>query len=195
MESEYYAVLDELRIVAQVGLAYADDPFDEARYDRILTRVSECYGRSVDLPPETVRSRFAEEVGHVTPKLGSDAAVFDDADRILLQKRVDDGTWGLPGGYVDPNESPQETAIRETREETGLVVTTDELVDVYTRKPGTYGPHGIVIHLYRCSVEDGTLEGSRENEAVDYWALDAVPSWHKNHERLARDALAAHRAE
>lgn len=140
------ALLDELRVLAQNGLEHTDDPYDRERYERILTLTSEWYGRSVDLPPAEVRSRFAAEVGHVTPKVGADAAVFDADGRILLQRRADDGTWGLPGGFVDPDESPEETAVREAREETGLAVEPVELVDVYTRKPGEYGPHGLVIH-------------------------------------------------
>ena len=112
------ALLDELRIVAQNGLEYADNPYDQERYERILELTAEWYGRSVDLPSTEVQARFAEEVGIITPKVSADAAVFDDDGRILLQLRADDTSWCLPGGYTKPNESPQETAVRETREET-----------------------------------------------------------------------------
>lgn len=185
---EFLSLLDELRIMAQVGLRYADDPYDQERYERILELVSEWYGRSVDLPPEEVRDRFVSEVGYVTPKVSGDAAVFDDSGRILLQLRADDDSWGLPGGYTDPNESPCETAVRETREETGLTVEPVDLVGVYTRKPGEYGPHCLVIHLYWCIVTEGALELSHEGEALRYWHVDDVPDWHKNHVLLARDA-------
>ncbi|MFC7191684.1 NUDIX hydrolase N-terminal domain-containing protein [Halocatena marina] len=47
---EFLALLDELRIMAKVGLRYADDPYDTERYERILELVSEWYGRSVDMP-------------------------------------------------------------------------------------------------------------------------------------------------
>ncbi|WP_433631054.1 NUDIX hydrolase N-terminal domain-containing protein [Halomicrococcus sp. NG-SE-24] len=188
MQSNFYSFLDELRILAQVGLEYADDPYDEERYERILTRVSELYGQSVELPPAEVRSRFATEVGRVTPKISADAAVFNESGQILLQKRADDGTWCLPGGYAEPNEAPHETAVRETKEETGLTVTAGDLVGVYTRKPGEFGPHCLVIHLYRCTIKRGTVEVSREGEDVQYWSLNTVPDWHKNHEQQARDA-------
>ncbi|WP_158058736.1 NUDIX hydrolase N-terminal domain-containing protein [Halorussus halophilus] len=182
------ALLDELRITGLNGLEYADDPYDETRYRRILKLACEWYGRSLDLPAETVRERFASEVGRVTPKVSADAAVFDDEGRILLQRRTDDETWCLPGGYTDPNESPRETAVRETREETGLSVEPLELVGVYTRRPGEYGPHCLVVHLYRCAVERGDLELSHEGTDLQYWSLANVPEWHKNHEQMARDA-------
>lgn len=193
MEPDLESLLDELRILAQVGLEYTDDSYDEERYERILELVSQWYGESYDLPPETVRSRFADEVGHVTPKVSADAAVFDDDNRILLQKRADDGSWCLPGGYTAPNESPTETAVRETQEETGLVVEPRELVDVYTRTAGEFGPHSLVIHVYRCTATSGRIETSREGDDVRFWELDSVPTWHKDHEMHAHDAYAAHR--
>ncbi|WP_227376552.1 NUDIX hydrolase N-terminal domain-containing protein [Haladaptatus halobius] len=187
-DDDFLALLDELRIVAQVGLEHADDPYDEERYERILTLVSEWYGQSVDLPPEDVRARFAGEVGYVTPKVSADAAVFNADGRVLLQLRADDETWCLPGGFSDPNESPDETVVRETREETGLAVEPNDFVGVYTRKPGEYGPHCLVRHVYLCTVTGGEIETSREGTDVRYRAIEDVPVWHKDHEAIARDA-------
>lgn len=181
-------LLDELRILAQNGMEYADNPYDEERYERIVDLTAEWYGRSVDLPPEEVRARFAEETGHITPKVSADAAVFDENGRILLQLRADDGTWCLPSGYTEPNESPRDTAVRETREETGLLVEPIELVEVNTRKPGEYGPHCLVAHLYLCTKTDGELEVSHEGVDLQYWSIDEVPDWHKNHYELASAA-------
>ena len=186
---DFLEFLDELRIMAQVGLEYADDPYDEQRYDRILELVSTWYGKSFALPSEDVQARFAQEVGYVTPKISADAVVVDDAERVLLQQRADDGTWCLPGGYTDPNESPRETVVRETREETGLAVEPVALTGVYPRKPGEHGPHCLVIHAYRCTPTGGELAVSHEGEVVRYWTLDDVPVWHKNHHTIAQDAL------
>ena len=107
--------------------------------------------------------------------------------------RADDGTWGLPGGYVEPNESPAETAVRETLEETALSVDVRQLVGVYTRKPGEHGPHCLVVHLYLCAEHGGTLEASREGTELRYWHPEDVPEWHRNHHRLASEAREAFR--
>lgn len=181
-------VLDELRILAKNGLHYTEDPYDEERYERILELTSEYYGEAVDLPPETVRDRFADELGHVTPKVGGRAAVFDDDGRALLIERRDDGTWSHPGGFTEPNERPVDTAVRETREETGLDVEPIELVGVYPRVAGEYGPHGFVGIVYLCDVSGGSLESSRESETVKFRDVDAVSEWHKDHRRSIQDA-------
>lgn len=187
------AMLDELRVLARNGLKYADNVYDEDRYERILELVEQRYGRVSGLPVPEVRERFRGEVGHVTPKVGARAVVFDDDDRVLLMKRTDDGTWCLPSGFVEPAESPAEAAVREAKEETGLDVEPVELVDVYTRYPSAeYGPHTLVSATYLCDVVGGELSGSHEDEGLGYWAVDDVPVWHKDHESVASDALDLH---
>jgi 8-oxo-dGTP diphosphatase len=52
-------------------------------------------------------------------------AVVRDGGRLLVLRRAGShgaGTWGLPGGHQEFGESPEDTAVRETEEETGLVV-------------------------------------------------------------------------
>lgn len=53
-------------------------------------------------------------------------AVVRDGERLLVMRRAGAhgaGTWGLPGGHQEYGESPEQTAVREVAEETGLVVT------------------------------------------------------------------------
>lgn len=185
-------LLDELRILGQNGLRYADNPYDEERYDRILELASRYYGASLEMPSDEVRDRFSDELGHVTPKVGVEAGIFDSEGDILLMRRADDGKWCLPCGWVEPNESPAEATARETREETGLEVRPAELIDAYHLPPGArFGPHGQIAILYLCETEGGTLSLSHEGEALDYWSIDDVPVWHKKHETFARDAQEA----
>ncbi|NHN48276.1 NUDIX domain-containing protein [Halostella sp. JP-L12] len=187
--ADLLALLDELRVIAENGLEYADDPYDEERYRRVRELVAEHYGRALDLPDEMVRERLAGELGHVTPKVGATAAVVDDG-RVLTMRRPC-GDWCLPGGNADPGEDPEETVVREVREETGLDVEPVELVDAYELPPGTdYDPHGAVTLLYRCERVGGDLELSREGEALDWRRPGEVDGWFFDHERYARDALA-----
>lgn len=181
-------LLDELRILAKNGLHYTDDPYDRERYERILELTSEYYGEAVKLPTETIQERFANELGHVTPKVGGRAAIFNDDGQALLIKRRDDGTWSHPGGFTEPNERPVDTAVRETKEETGLDVEPRGLVGVYPRIAGEYGPHGFVGLVYLCEVVGGNMASSRESETVKYQEIDAISEWHKDHRSSIHDA-------
>lgn len=59
---------------------------------------------------------------HVT--LGAQCLVIDRADRVLLVRHTYTPKWHFPGGGVDAHESTQMAAVRELREETGLVLPT-----------------------------------------------------------------------
>ncbi|RDI69542.1 NUDIX hydrolase N-terminal domain-containing protein [Halopelagius longus] len=191
-------LLDELQIIARNGLTYDGDPHDshdKERYKRILDLVSEGYGQSLDLPTQEIRDRLsADEFGHITPKVGAAAALFDENGQILLVKQpslktAGNGKWVMPGGYVDPGEQPVEAAVRETREETGLKVRPVSLVDGYwIDAPTKDGPHGAVTLLYYCHVVGGDLKACNESQAVRYWSIEEVPSWFTYAYEGAKDA-------
>ncbi len=184
-------LLDELQTIARNGLFYATDPYDRERYERLMHLVTGYYGEAVDLPPVEVRRRFAAEVGYITPKVGADAAIFDEDGRILLTLRADDQRWCLPCGWVEPNEAPIDTVVRETKEETGLEVCPLALIDVFTRLPSVYGGvHTMIAVVYRCEITGGAMGLSHESLDVCYWFIDDVPVWHANHEEYARAAYA-----
>src|SRR3989304_10288635 len=72
---------------------------------------------------------------------------FDDRGRVLLVRHAETGRWVIPGGTVEPLESPADAAVREIWEETGIRV---EL----TRVLGVYGGAG-VHNRYRNGDEGG----------------------------------------
>jgi ADP-ribose pyrophosphatase YjhB (NUDIX family) len=60
------------------------------------------------------------------------AAVSNENNEILMQRRADNDLWALPGGTMDLGESIGQTAVREVREETGLDVEIDGIVGIYS---------------------------------------------------------------
>jgi ADP-ribose pyrophosphatase YjhB (NUDIX family) len=183
-------LLDELQTLTRNGLAFTTNPYDKERYERLLELTTFYYGKTLDLPPDHVKQKFAAELGYITPKVGGDAAIFDEAGNILLVLRTDDQQWCLPCGWVEPGESPAQTAVRETKEETGLEVLILQLVDVFTRLPNIgYGPHTAIAVVYLCEIIAGRLEPSHEHTAARYWKIDEVPAWHELHEHYAKAAF------
>jgi 8-oxo-dGTP pyrophosphatase MutT (NUDIX family) len=58
--------------------------------------------------------------------------VADDAGRLLLIRRTDNGNWAVPGGAIDLGESMIDAAVRETREETGIDCEITGLLGIFT---------------------------------------------------------------
>jgi len=184
-----FPLLEELKAIAHNGLQYAANPYDRQRYERLMALATQNYSELLDVPAETIRAQFARELGVITPKVGTDAAIFNERGEILLMERSDGSGWCLPCGFVEPGESPAEGIIRETREETGLEIRIVRLVGIFTRKPSEkYGPYTILSVVHLCEIISGELTLSHEGSALRYWPINEVTDWHGIHETNARAA-------
>ncbi len=133
-------MLHRLKSIALEGLRFTQNPYDIDRYNRLLDMASNAYSELLRIDSEAVLEQFRSEIGIVTPKLGADAAVLNDRGQILLLKRSDGRGWGLPGGWVDVQESPAQAAVREVWEEAGLRVEPEAYAAISCKGPAT-GPH------------------------------------------------------
>lgn len=193
---DIFSLLDTLQTIARNGLQYATNAFDRERYERLMQLAAQAYGELLDVPAKTIQQRFLNELGYITPKVGTDAAIFNERGEILLMERADGSGWCLPCGFVEPNETPVEGIIREAREETGLEIKVTQLVGVFTRKPSAkMGPHTLVCTVHLCEIVSGELRLSHEGLALRYWPLDEMKNWHANHEVYARAAYQMWKSE
>lgn len=192
MLPDIYSLLDELQTMARNGLFYAEEPYDRERYERLMAVTNQSYSALTALPELAIQERFAAELGYITPKVGSDGAIFNEAGEILLMERSDGTGWCLPCGWVEPNERPVDAIVREVYEETGLEVEIGPLVGVFTRMPSAQnGPHTMVAIVHLCKVIGGKLTLSHEGLDLRYWSIDEMVAWHGNHEKYARAAYKA----
>ena len=179
-------LLDEIRTIACNGLAFSESPYDIERYQRLLDIASTYYGMSLDLPAAQVRQKLSAELGYITPKVVTVAALFDTEGRLLLELRADDEQWGLPCGFLEANESPTQGVVREVYEETGLEVRPTQLVDVFSRLPDhAHGLFSAVKIVYLCELIAGNLHPSHECKAVCYRQIEDIFAWHEMHYRYA----------
>jgi ADP-ribose pyrophosphatase YjhB (NUDIX family) len=182
------ALLEELRSIAYEGLSYAESPYDRERYERLAAIVGECYEALTGIRAAETSERFRRELGTPTPKIGVTAVIPDDQGRLLLQRRADDGLWGLPGGWLGVNETPEAGVVREVREETGLEVDVVRLGAV-TSRPASLpaSPHGAVGICYLCRSRGGRVTPDHESLELAWLDPAEVSGWHAEHgERVAR---------
>ncbi len=183
------SLLEELRSIAQLGLNYTRDSFDKERYERLLVLAVREYARLSDLTPSLVIERFRSELGHVTPKVGVNGAIFDDSGRMFLAQRSDDLKWELPGGWADLNESPRAALIREFQEELSLEITAGDLIEVVHRLPGDFSqPHTTYHLIFRCKIVNGEPRQSSETLNFGYFSEGDSIDWHCDHEIMAAHA-------
>lgn len=105
--------------------------------------------------------------------------VTDDEGRLLLEHRVDNDLWALPGGTHDFGESIVETVIREIREETGLDVEVTGLVGIYTDPKAriAYSDGEVRQQFtlsFRCRVLGGTLQRDSESQELRWVSRDEL---------------------
>lgn len=115
--------------------------------------------------------------------------VFDEGRKsVLLIKRRDIPVWVLPGGGLDPGETPEQGAVREVLEETGYQV---EIV----RKTAEYLPVNKMTrltHAFECKILSGAPHCGDETLDVRFFPLASLPKLPPPYKGWIEDAAANH---
>src|SRR5262249_28939029 len=91
--------------------------------------------RDVSAMPPDYPGRMSTTPPMATPRMAAGVLFRDQGGRVLLVKPTHKAGWDIPGGYVEPGESPKQAAQREVREELGLDVQIGPLL------VGDWAPH------------------------------------------------------
>ena len=158
----------ELQSLAQAGLFYCKDQYELERYERIREIAAEMVSFQSEIPLEKVKDLFCSDVGYQTPKIDTRAAIFKEGKILLVHEA--NGTWALPGGWVDVNVSVEENTIKEVKEEAGLDAVQDR------------EKHNLPIYAYKvckifmqCEVVGGAFVSNIETTGFDYFGIDELP--------------------
>lgn len=124
---------------------------------------------------------------YLDPKIavGTIIRVNEGRQLVLVKRAIEPGygLWVFPGGYVDRGEEITLAAIREAREEAGLDVRLDRLINIYS-----YAGRAPVIVVYAATKIGGELAVDEEGLEAREFDLDAIP-WDELAFRSTREAL------
>jgi len=109
-------------------------------------------------------------------KVGAGGLIEQDNKLLLLQRAHApfQGDWNLPAGYVEYDEHPSQTVVREIQEESGLQVRVDRLYDIYLFTDDPRG-NGLLI-VYTCQILGGELRATAEGFNPLFFSRGDLPN-------------------
>lgn len=176
---------ERIRSSAQTGLNYSHNlPSHHALYSEIIVACQEI-ARSVSTEGYKLSAwdNMLSELGCITPKVGSVVGILRADGHLLVLKRPS-GRWCLPCGYAGIGETPEDTARRETLEETGLDITQLELLQVVTTKGDESVAYMWEAVFLAHAASDKVLL-SHEHLAAEWISSVDGRDWHSTHQQHA----------
>ena len=166
----------ELQSLAQAGLAYGKDSYDKERYIRIREISAEIISHMSDIPTDKVRNLFCNESGYQTPKIDTRAAIFQNGKILLVHEN--NGTWSLPGGWCDVDQSVASSGIKETGEEAGLHVSAERLIAIQDWRLHNVRNYvyGVIKIFVLCKSTGGSFAENIETTGIGYFNRDELPA-------------------
>jgi ADP-ribose pyrophosphatase YjhB (NUDIX family) len=136
--------------------------------------------------PERLVCERCGFVFYLDPKVAVGTIIRAEDGRIVLVRRAIEpgyGLWVFPGGYVDRGEEITSAALREAREESGLDVRLDGLINIYS-----YPGRPLIIIVYAATLVGGDLCCDDEGLEARLFSRDELP-WGALAFRSTTDAL------
>ena len=175
MAEKWIAWAKELQDLSQCALAYCKDKYDIERFERIRDISAEMAAEISDQPLDEIKATFCAGTGYQTPKLDTRSAVFRDGKILLVQET--NGSWALPGGWVDYDQTIRTNAAKEVLEESGMCVEPIRLIALYDHnsRNGTFYPSNVCSAFVLCRYVSGSFKPNLETIGSDFFGLDELP--------------------
>lgn len=176
----WLAAVKRILALSQTGLAFQPGDYDRERYEEIRQISTELLANMSDAPVEQIITLLPREIGYVTPKVDIRAVIFRGTDEILMvQEKIDNDRWTLPGGWADVGYTPFEVAVKEVSEETGLHVDPVRLLAVFDKSKHDHPEEPWYVYKFfiLCHITGGEiLEQTTETSGVSWVKFDELPN-------------------
>jgi ADP-ribose pyrophosphatase YjhB (NUDIX family) len=176
-EPQWLTIAREVRAIAQTGLAFGADGFDQQRYQRLRELAALLMAQGSSAEHESILELLRQEKGYATPKVDVRGAAFVDG-RVLMVREISDGRWTLPGGWADVNQSAGECVVREIAEESGFKARTLKLAAVCDYQRSGHPPRhidSIYKMFFMCEIVGGAARCSDETSEVAFFPRHELP--------------------
>jgi len=178
---EIYQIADELRASANVALHFETNEYVVERFKRVLAASARLVAAVEGRDPDEILARYEDNMFHASPLIGAEAAVFQDA-RVLLIQRQNNGLWALPGGLTDVGETLAGTAERELREETNVRGRAVRLMGILdSRLWGSPTKVHLYHAVFQVKAEDASPSAGSEALDVGFFPEDSLPPLSPGH--------------
>lgn len=175
MNDKWIEFAIRIQSIAQAGLQYGKDKFDLERYEELREIAAEMMAAKTDIPTEKIYDLFCNETGHQTPKVDTRAAIFVNGEILLVHEN--NGTWSLPGGWCDVDQSVASNTEKEVREETGLIVDSEKIIAVqdWRRHNVRNYAYGVIKIFVLCKYLGGEFKKNMETTEIGYFNRENIP--------------------
>ncbi len=177
IEKQLLEIAQRIRALSQTGLVYSDNEYNTERYEELFHLSNSITALVTNNEVSVIEGCYRVADDYVTPKIDVRAVVFNDKNEILLVQERADGGWAIPGGWADVGYSPNEIAVKEVREETGLNVEPIRLLAVLDKRCQNHppAPHYAYKIFILCRLIDGEFTSTFDILDKGFFKQDEIP--------------------
>lgn len=128
------------------------------------------------------------------PAVSADVVVLDcETDSILLIQRKKDpfaGSWALPGGFMDMDESADVAAIRELKEETELIVESVKQIGAYSTVDRDPRGRVVTVAFFTTASQSDHIAAADDAADARWFSINELPDLAFDHAKIISDGLA-----
>lgn len=178
MEHELVEDIKRLKALADIGMLYAKNEYDVERYTELQELSLQMLGKLSSHSVEALELYLPPGKDYPTAKVDIRCLILSGDNQILLTKESTDGKWSLPGGWGDIGHSPKETAVKESKEETGLDVEVKALLAVFDKKMHPHPPQPFYVYkmVFYCTPLSQHIKKGFDVLDVQYFDIATLPA-------------------